>query len=65
METKEKILHLLNLGYSYRGLGKICGVHHSSLANWCQKDIDLSPRLIQKIEDGLKEHLKILKQILE
>lgn len=65
MDTKEKILALLKLGYTYRWLGKICDVHHTTLSNWCNNNSELSPRIINRINKGLNEHLILLKQILE
>lgn len=65
MTTKEKIEKLLELGYTYRWLGTICDVHHTTLSNWCKNNTQLNDRLLRRIEQGLTNHLTTLKNILE
>ena len=65
MSDKEKILALLNLGYTYRMLSKICDVHHTTLSNWCAGVTDLTPRLLERIHNNLLTYKDKLDHILE
>ena len=61
---KEKILQLINLGYSYRYLAKICDVHHTTLSNWCNDITELTPTIKSRIKHGLLEHLQKISKII-
>ena len=61
---KEKIIQLINLGYSYRYLGQICDVHHTTLSNWCQGKTELTPTIKNRIKKGLLSHYSQIKQII-
>lgn len=64
MSEKEQIKALLKLGYTYRMLADICDVHHTTLSNWCNRENNLSPRLLERIHNGLKEHKLKINDIL-
>lgn len=61
---KEKIIQLIQIGYSYRYLGKICDVHHTTLSNWCNGLTDLTPTIKARIKKGLLNHLSLLTNII-
>lgn len=61
---KEKVLQLIQLGYSYRYLGKICDVHHTTLSNWCSGATELTPTIKARIKKGLILHLSLLTNII-
>ena len=64
INMKEKILQLINLGYSYRYLAKICDVHHTTLSNWCNDITELTPTIKSRIKRGLLEHLQKISKII-
>ena len=64
ISMKEKILQLINLGYSYRYLAKICDVHHTTLSNWCNDLTELTPTIKSRIKRGLLEHLQKISKII-
>lgn len=45
-------------------LADICDVHHTTLSNWCNHENNLSPRLLERIRNGLKEHKLKINDIL-
>lgn len=61
MAVKEKIIFLLNLGYSYNDLGKICECHSSSLSKWMAGG-PISKRLEESIDLHLKKYATSLYQ---
>lgn len=61
---KEKIRQLINLGYSYRYLAKICDVHHTTLSNWCNNLTELTPTIKARIKKGLINHFHQIKLII-
>lgn len=65
MTTKDKILFLLEKGFSYGMLGKICKCHSSSISKWINGEINISIRLEESIENHLKTFVKELFQTIE
>lgn len=61
---KEKIKQLIELGYSYRQLAKICDVHHSTLSNFCNGLTELTPIIKNRIKKGLIAHFYQIKNII-
>ena len=61
---KEKILKLIELGYSYRYLARICDVHHTTLSNWCNGLTDLTPVIKSRIKKGLLTHVSQINKII-
>ena len=64
MNMKDKILKLIELGYSYRYLAKICDVHHTTLSNWCNGLTELNPTIKNRIKKGLLFHFSQIKNII-
>ena len=61
---KEKILKLIDLGYSYRYLSRICDVHHTTLSNWCEGKTELTPTIKNRIKNGLLSHFSQIEEII-
>lgn len=61
---KEKILKLIEVGYTYRYLSRICDVHHTTLSNWCQGLTELTPVIKNRIKKGLLFHLSQISNII-
>ena len=61
---KEKILKLIDLGYSYRYLARICDVHNTTLSNWCAGTTELTPTIKNRIKRGLLSHIAQINEII-
>lgn len=61
---KEKILKLIELGYSYRYLARICDVHHTTLSNWCNGITELTPTIKNRIKKNLFAHISQINEII-
>ena len=61
---KDKILQLIELGYSYRYLSRICDVHHTTLSNWCAGITELTPTIKNRIKKGLLSHIAQINKII-
>ena len=61
---KEKILKLIELGYSYRYLARICDVHHTTLSNWCNGTTELTPTIKNRIKKNLLSHISQINKII-
>lgn len=61
---KEKILKLIELGYSYRYLARICDVHHTTLSNWCNGTTELTPTIKNRIKKNLLSHISQINNII-
>lgn len=65
MTLKEKIQKLIELGFTYGQLGKICGCHSSSIASWMRGASNISNRLEENIDNRLKSFIKTLEELWE
>lgn len=61
---KEKILKLIEIGYSYRYLARICDVHHTTLSNWCNGTTELTPTIKNRIKKNLLSHISQINKII-
>ena len=61
---KEKILKLIEIGYSYRYLARICDVHHTTLSNWCNGTTELTPTIKNRIKKNLLSHISQINKIV-
>lgn len=61
---KEKILKLIELGYSYRYLARICDVHHTTLSNWCNGTTELTQTIKNRIKKNLLLHISQINEII-
>ena len=61
---KEKILKLIEIGYSYRYLARICDVHHTTLSNWCNGITELTPTIKNRIKKNLLSHISQINKII-
>lgn len=60
MSTKEKIQYLLDEGFSYTFLAKICNCHSSSISKWLNGTAQISNRMEESIENHIKSFLQKL-----
>ena len=65
MNLKNKIQQMIDLGFTYGQLGKICECHPSSISSWMRGTSNISKRMEESIEIHLKTFTKILNQIWE
>jgi len=61
---KEKILKLIEIGYSYRYLARICDIHHTTLSNWCNGTTELTPTIKNRIKKNLLSHISQINKII-
>lgn len=61
---KEKILKLIELGYSYRYLARICDVHHTTLSKWCNGTTELTQTIKNRIKKNLLSHISQINEII-
>lgn len=65
MSLKEKIQLMINCGFTYSQISKICECHHSSISKWLNGTIKISTRMEESIENHIKSFLKDLNNIWE
>lgn len=63
MTLKEKIQKLIDLGFTYGQLGKICECHSSSISGWMRGANNISKRLEDSIESHIKSFIQNLNNI--
>jgi hypothetical protein len=63
MNLKNKIQILLDNGFSYNQLGKICECHPTSISKWLQTDYKISKRMEESIENHIRSFIKNLYEI--
>lgn len=63
MTLKEKIQKLIDLGFTYGQLGKICECHSSSISSWMRGASNISKRLEDSIESHIKSFIQNLNNI--
>ena len=63
MNLKNKIQLMIDLGFTYGQLGKICECHPSSLSSWMRGTSNISKRMEQSIENHLKIFVEKLEKI--
>lgn len=61
---RKKFLKLIELGYSYRYLARICDVHHTTLSNWCNGTTELTPTIKNRIKKNLLSHVSQINEII-
>lgn len=63
MNLQEKIQKMIDLGFTYGQLGKICECHGATIASWMRGASNISKRMEESIENHLKTFVKILDEI--
>ena len=63
MNLKDKIQKMIDLGFTYGQLGKICECHSSSIASWMRGASNISARMEESIENHLKSFTKQLDEV--
>lgn len=63
MTLKEKIQKLIDLGFTYGQLGKICECHSSSISSWMRGASNISKRLEESIESHIQSFIQNLNNI--
>lgn len=63
MNLKDKIQKMIDLGFTYGQLGKICECHSSSIASWMRGTSNISKRMKESIENHLKSFTKQLDEV--
>lgn len=58
MTIKEKIQYLLDNGFNYNQIGKICECHGTSISKWINGTANISKRM----EESINNHMRIFFQ---
>lgn len=63
MNLKDKIQKMIDLGFTYGQLGKICECHSSSISSWMRGVSNISKRMEESIENHIESFIKILEEV--
>ena len=63
MNLKDKIQKMIDLGFTYGQLGKICECHSSSISSWMRNASNISKRMEESIENHIESFIKTLEEI--
>ena len=63
MNLKDKIQKMIDLGFTYGQLGKICECHSSSISSWMRGASNISKRMEESIENHIESFIKILEEV--
>jgi len=63
MNLKEKIKYLIDYGFSYGQLAKICNCHPTSISKWINGENKISTRMEESIENHLKSFIENLYRV--
>lgn len=60
MILKDKIQFMLDKGFTYGQLAKICNCHPTSLSKWIRGESNISERMMESIEFHIKTFIENL-----
>lgn len=63
MILREKIQHMLELGFTCGQIGKICECHGTTISSWLRGSSNISKRMEESIESHIQIFLKNLEKI--
>lgn len=63
MTLREKIQHMLELGFTCGQIGKICECHGTTISSWLRGSSNISKRMEESIESHIQIFLKNLEKI--
>lgn len=63
MNLKDKIQKMIDLGFTYGQLGKICECHSSSISSWMRGVNNISKRMEESIENHIESFIKTLEEV--
>ena len=63
MTFKEKIQHMLDLGFTCGQIGKICECHGTTISSWLRGSSNISKRMEESIESHIQTFIKKLEDI--
>ena len=60
MNLKDKINKMIEMGFTFGQLGKICNCHPTSLSKWMRGESNISERMMESIEFHIKTFIENL-----
>lgn len=63
MDLKNKIQQMIDLGYTYGQLGKICNCAPSTIAGWMRGATKISSRMEESIENHINAFIEKIVEI--
>lgn len=63
MNLKNKIQFMIDNGFTYGQLGKICNCHPTSISKWMREEHNISNRMEESIENHIKSFIQELEKV--
>lgn len=63
MNLKNKIQFMIDNGFTYGQLGKICNCHSTSISKWMRNEHKISSRMEESIESHIKSFIQKLEKV--
>lgn len=63
MNLKNKIQFMIDNGFTYGQLGKICNCHPTSISKWIREEHNISNRMEESIENHIKSFIQELEKV--
>lgn len=63
MNLKNKIQFMIDNGFTYGQLGKICNCHPTSISKWMRNEHKISSRMGESIESHIKSFIQKLEEV--
>lgn len=63
MNLKNKIQFMIDNGFTYGQLGKICNCHPTSISKWMREGHNISNRMEESIENHIKSFIQELEKV--
>lgn len=63
MNLKNKIQFMIDNGFTYGQLGKICNCHPTSISKWMREEHKISERMEESIENHIKSFIQKLEEV--
>ena len=63
MNLKNKIQFMIDNGFTYGQLGKICNCHPTSISKWMREKHNISNRMEESIENHIKSFIQELEKV--
>ena len=63
MSLKDKINKMIEMGFTFGQLGKICNCHPTSISKWIREEHKISTRMKESIENHIKSFIQKLEEV--
>lgn len=63
MDLKDKVKCLLDYGFSYKDIGRLCECHSTVISKWLNNQANVSKRMEQSIEVHLQSFARKMSEL--